>query len=105
MIHFLKIKEIPNSIKNLKTGSEIWAGDEVRGFYFEIASEDFQKLLTGRNFEVRDFGATYIASTTHINPPVTMTARWHYVSDTNGSGCEIDVTEAKNCVIARFYAH
>jgi len=84
-------------------GSDLWT-DEVRGFYFEISPAEFPKLLNGRNFELRDLQTTYDVSTTHIKPPISFSARWRYVWETDGAGCTINATESKDRVIVLFYA-
>jgi hypothetical protein len=58
-------------------GSDVWT-DEVRGFYFEIAPEQFPLLLAGRDFRLLDFGMPFETKTIHVKPAVTFMARWKY---------------------------
>lgn len=99
----LHLQTLPPSIKGLRMGSDVWT-DEVRGFCFEIAPNDFPLLLRGRQFELRDMGTTYEAKTVHVKPAVSFTARWCYVWTTNGANCTIDTTDAKNRVAVIFAA-
>ncbi len=101
--HALHLERLPSSITNLRMGSDAWT-DEVRGFYFEIAPDDFPALLVGRQFHPSDIGEAFEARTIHISPPIAFVARWQYRWETDGSRCYIIANEKKTRVIAIFSA-
>ncbi|GHC67920.1 hypothetical protein [Roseibacillus persicicus] len=106
--HALNLQKLPPSLDNLKMGSDVW-GDEVRGFYFDVAAEEFPLLLTGRSYEEEDvnttFRGTFVARTIHVSPPVSFPARWRYRWQTEGATLEILTDEKRHRVIARFSAN
>lgn len=101
--HVLHLDNLPSSIQHLRMGSDVWT-DEVRGFYFEVAPDQFPLLLAGRDFRLVDLGTTYEAKTIHVKPAVTFTARWRYMWETNGADCTIDANETKDRVAILFSA-
>ena len=101
--HALHLQQLPPSLTNLRMGSDVWT-DEVRGFYFDIAANDFPALLAGREFRPIDIGGTFEARTIHVSPPVSFIARWRYLWETEGARCQINTNEEKTRVIAVFSA-
>jgi hypothetical protein len=99
----LHLERLPSSIRHLRMGSDVGT-DEVRGFYFEIAPNEFPALLAGREFRPIDSGGTFEAHTIHVFPSVSFLARWLYVWDSPHAQCKITTNEEKTRVIVLFSA-
>lgn len=103
--HALHLEQLPASVTSLSMGSDIWAGDEVRDFYLEIAHNDFSALLSGRQFDSFDYQWPVEARTIHVSPPRDFAAHWIYRWEAENARCEVKTNAEKTRVIVVFGAH
>jgi hypothetical protein len=99
--HALNIRDIPDSVRHLRMGSDLLP-DEIRCFYFTIAPADFDQLLGGRTYQKFSTEFPETRRTIHISPTFMVTGHSRYTWETKTADCTIIPDDSHEHVIVIF---